>query len=657
MGKSAPTSPSTSTNIPPRPRTNGLRSLFPPPPKRKNPLDQLQDLLNELQAAGTQTGQPSKPPPPFSPVWTSPSENPLVVPRPASSTEPGLTSGVVKQEIEDALKPFTIQSVRNDVGSVEVGVEGQDGEGRLKGIFTDIGSLEVGEEGQDGAGRLKGILTADEPDYTVIKPEKEIVPPRLAHGLEKVLFTPGIHHLKDPDTGQYNFDPYLQDIMQPEDFDFDTLPPYITASQDETLHNLTKKHSCTYFASTSSITSILSRIYLVVSNFKDVNTTGFSKEFELEPTQLTAIHREPTAIMVRYMDGVYGIDMEKAEREEMIMMKLGQSMERMLTETPEEFGKREKGAVEKVVGGGGSSRENECFHHAKIGKFLMRAQIDCWHPELRNKTFDLKTRSTVAVRMSPQKYAELTSYKLIKLNGLFESFEREYYDMLRSAFLKYSFQARIGNMDGIFVTYHNTQQIFGFQYVPLVEIDQKLFGSVQHAEESFTISLQILQRILDEARTRLGPKRSFRVLCEVGGKNQQSVNFYMEALDPVPTWAEKVGVDLVRVNVKLTPDVMGAWKGVMGGFRVGESGKEKRRRTSVYRFEYAMTVTEGEAARKGYNEVQSLMTKGWEKKRNDKFVDMIMSKVGKNGRGGGAGGKEFVGNWRSGREEEFAVAY
>ena len=49
---------------------------------------------------------------------------------------------------------------------------------------------------------------------------------------------------------------------------------------------------------------------------------------------------------------------------------------------------------------------------------------------------------------------------------------------MRAAFLKYSFQARIGNMDGIFVAYHNTARIFGFQYLPLEEMDERLYGAV-----------------------------------------------------------------------------------------------------------------------------------------------------------------------------------
>lgn len=31
-------------------------------------------------------------------------------------------------------------------------------------------------------------------------------------------------------------------------------------------------------------------------------------------------------------------------------------------------------------------------------------------------------------------------------------------------------------MDGVFVAYHNTREIFGFQYIPLEEMDQRLYG-------------------------------------------------------------------------------------------------------------------------------------------------------------------------------------
>lgn len=49
------------------------------------------------------------------------------------------------------------------------------------------------------------------------------------------LFThasPGVHYLKDPRTKHFNFTPFLEDITQPSDFDYEALAPYITSSRD-----------------------------------------------------------------------------------------------------------------------------------------------------------------------------------------------------------------------------------------------------------------------------------------------------------------------------------------------------------------------------------------------------------------------------------------
>lgn len=41
-----------------------------------------------------------------------------------------------------------------------------------------------------------------------------------------------MHYLKDPRTKKFNFTPYLENITQPVDFDYDALAPYITSSRD-----------------------------------------------------------------------------------------------------------------------------------------------------------------------------------------------------------------------------------------------------------------------------------------------------------------------------------------------------------------------------------------------------------------------------------------
>lgn len=71
---------------------------------------------------------------------------------------------------------------------------------------------------------------------------------------------------------------------------------------------------------------------------------------------------------------------------------------------------------------------------------MMRSQLDCQDPRLPRQTFDLKTRAVVAVRSDRANWVEASGYQIRHSHGLMESFEREYFDMIRAAFLKYSFQ-------------------------------------------------------------------------------------------------------------------------------------------------------------------------------------------------------------------------
>ena len=42
--------------------------------------------------------------------------------------------------------------------------------------------------------------------------------------------------------------------------------------------------------------------------------------------------------------------------------------------------------------------------------------------------------------------------------------------------MKYGLQAKIGRMDGVIVAYHNTVEIFGFQYIPLEDMERCIYG-------------------------------------------------------------------------------------------------------------------------------------------------------------------------------------
>ena len=52
-------------------------------------------------------------------------------------------------------------------------------------------------------------------------------------------------------------------------------------------------------------------------------------------------------------------------------------------------------------------------------------------------------------------------------------------------------------MQGAAIAYHNTQKIFGFEYVKLEDMERRVFGCSQFSDIVFRSSLTILERILD----------------------------------------------------------------------------------------------------------------------------------------------------------------
>lgn len=55
-------------------------------------------------------------------------------------------------------------------------------------------------------------------------------------------------------------------------------------------------------------------------------------------------------------------------------------------------------------------------------------------------------------------------------------------------------------MDGVIVAYHNTERIFGFQYIPLLEMDERLFGPEEGlGEKVFDKCIGLLEVILPVA--------------------------------------------------------------------------------------------------------------------------------------------------------------
>jgi hypothetical protein len=109
--------------------------------------------------------------------------------------------------------------------------------------------------------------------------------------------------------------------------------------------------------------------------------------------------------------------------------------------------------------------------------------------------------------------------------------------MIRSAFLKYSLQVRMGRMDGIFVAFHNVERIFGFQYVSLPELDLHLHGQSDTTlgDQEFKISLAMLEEVFERA-TKKYPEQSLRFHFET--RNTMTPVMYI--------FAEPVGEEDIR---------------------------------------------------------------------------------------------------------------
>ncbi|RDA90334.1 hypothetical protein CP533_6004 [Ophiocordyceps camponoti-saundersi (nom. inval.)] len=350
----------------------------------------------------------------------------------------------------------------------------------------------------------------------------------LSYGLDRVLFNQGVYHMQDERTGVFNFDPYLASIMPREEFDYSALGEYITSSKDVKLREMAAEFKMKFCGSTSSLSAILSQFHFLLSAWRPLNYKWLSQSLKPESFNFTIFTRAPAAAFARYKDGVYAIDADKEFDMENILSTLGKSMEKLLTLPKEEFERYRRTKSHEI-----SEEERnagEAYHYATIRNFLVRSQLDAQDKRLPGTgVFDLKTRAVISIRMDVQGYEKGLGYEIRQRFGNWESFEREYYDMIRSAFLKYSLQVRMGRMDGIFVAFHNTERIFGFQYISLPEMDKAIHGTndVRLGDSEFRLSFGLFSELLNRAAERF-PGQSLRFLVETRDTKVPLTYFFAE---------------------------------------------------------------------------------------------------------------------------------
>ncbi|KAK0728231.1 mitochondrial protein Pet127-domain-containing protein, partial [Lasiosphaeria miniovina] len=366
------------------------------------------------------------------------------------------------------------------------------------------------------------------PDTLRLDPVEKPQPPvpRLSYGLDRVLFNPGVYQLQDPRSRVFNFDPYLARIMPAQEFDFDALKQFVSSSKDKTLHAMASELGKRYSGSTSSMTAALSHFHFLLSSWRPISTKAMSQDFEVDSEKFTKITRAPAASFLHYKDGVYAIDADKEFDMANLLSLLGKSMEKLLTLPKEEFEKYRKTKSDQLTHA--QRNDPEAYHYTTMGDFMMRSQLDAYDPRVPGTgMFDLKTRAVVSIRMDIQGIKKGANYEIRGRLGQWESFEREYYDMIRSAFLKYSLQVRMGRMDGIFVAFHNTERIFGFQYISLPEMDQALHGTTNTdlGDQEFKASLHLYNEALNLV-TKEFPEQSLRIHVETREGDPPSMRIF-----------------------------------------------------------------------------------------------------------------------------------
>ncbi|CAN3474326.1 hypothetical protein DICA0_A09450 [Diutina catenulata] len=296
--------------------------------------------------------------------------------------------------------------------------------------------------------------------------------PQLHHRLDRALFSPGIQWYQDPRTRIYNFPPALKQIPRVETFDFGALDPFKPVSKDPRLAEAAAKSGAKFHSSTSSMTGVLTQFYYLLNNYNPSHEPRFGF-----PALSKTSRARPASIIVEWTGNGYAVESDKSTGTTSILSAMGHCLEAFLTTPAPEFEERyiQEPCEKKEKP---ATAPDSAYNYSVYSQFMMRSQLDCYDDRLPgNGTFDLKTRVAVPYRLSPSRHDQDSPYQIVKFQGDFESFEREYSDLIRSgAMLKYMFQARIGQMDGIYLAYHNLSRFFGFQYLPLSTLDSIFYS-------------------------------------------------------------------------------------------------------------------------------------------------------------------------------------
>jgi hypothetical protein len=449
-------------------------------------------------------------------------------------------------------------------------------------------------------------------EHIACPPEFDAPVARLSPGLIPAVTTPGVSSTAPIDQlPRVNFPDH---IYQPDEIRWDLIPPFITASRDPVLLDLVASNGGRFFGSTSSCSPVLSQISFAITSFMPVQVPQLSQWFSYMPRTHTRAAVKPSCNVLRRRRrapltpasdatvdstaaavgpgtasalsaggvvaardaSLWGVDNFPvgSPKRNQILIDLGKSLERQLTMDPDEFvrthviprndaGELIPPTEEELAASAAamSSKDlREAYRFVKSGSLVLRSQLDCYDESVagEKKVFDLKTRAVLPIRLDVENHEDYLSYSIERKEGVYSSFEREWYDMARAAFLKYSFQCRIGDMGGIFVGYHNTARLFGFQYISLAEMDSALYGSTSLAqavyEQAVRLLEETLQRVVDDCVVSAGCDHDAIRVTVRAFSNRFEV--FTETLPPLPQGAERTSDAIEAVLLDLHAGAM-----------------------------------------------------------------------------------------------------
>lgn len=463
---------------------------------------------------------------------------------------------LVKKAIEDSKEPEKEDTKMYETGWGDNSLKPPASSGTEPSIQSTSSRDEVTSSEIIPEEDLRGVV---EPDVisleSIVRDPKRIVPiPTLQHGLDRVLFNPGVHWLQDPHSRVYNFPPELQAMPAFTSFAYERVNTFVTSSKDPELADLARKLGKKFTGSTSSVSMILSHIYFLISGWRELDLSILSAAFAHMPTEFTAGQKMPYTFFMRRNDDVVAFDSGSQSDDPLdqnILSYIGIMLEKLLTLSKDEFDTLLR-SNPIVLDGKAVLPEREAYRYSASNTIVLRSQLDCVDPRLPGSgVFDLKTRAAISVRQDIWNVEVGSGYQIRSMTGPFESFEREYYDLCRSAMLKYSFQARIGAMDGVFVAYHNTSRMFGFQYVPLDEMDERLFGGREGGERVFSACLGFLE-VIAEGVTSCFPEQDVKATVFTNEGKDPQLSVWVEPA----TWNESTLAPVyeLRLNVQHTID-------------------------------------------------------------------------------------------------------